>query len=66
MSKFKVTVVERRTTFKTKVFEAASRDDAQHLAEADDSWSELDGWKHAGSRAGESEVDSIVLQPEGK
>ncbi len=45
MPKFKVTVRDERVVFLTKVFEAATEEDAQQLAEADDTWSTDDGWK---------------------
>lgn len=59
MFKFKVTVVERRTNYMTKIFEADSPEEARHLAYKDDSWTDLDGWVDDGERAGESGVEEI-------
>lgn len=61
MPKYEVTVSERRTWFMTKTFEASSKAEAEHLAEADESWSDLDGWTEAGEEAGESYIDRIRL-----
>lgn len=56
MPKFLVTIRESEIRFLHKVFEASSREEAEHLAEADDTWSEADGWELSGSEAGDSYV----------
>ena len=47
MPKFKVTVLDRVSHFKSKIFEAADINEATYLTE-NDTWTPEDGWIEAG------------------
>ena len=59
MPKFKVTVVDRTTTYAEKGFEADDADEARQMAEEDESWSDLDGWDETASYVTDNGIEEF-------
>ena len=59
MPRFKVTVVDRTTTYAEKVFEANDADEARQMAEEDESWTDLDGWDETASYIHDNGIEDV-------
>jgi hypothetical protein len=63
IKRFTVTIVETVTQYRSKVFRAATEEDARDRAESDNSWSDQDGWENDEARehidCGIEEVEEV-------
>lgn len=63
MPRYTVTILERVTQYRSKVFDAPTADDARQAAYADNSWTDLDGWED-GYEAAETDIEDIEILTE--
>jgi hypothetical protein len=66
MPRFRVTTVDRTTTWMSKIFDAESADQARELAESEP-WSPEDGWKiECDKITGDCGVETVEEVPDGE